>query len=95
MAWKPNHAHDPPDQMLEFLGLQVRLSTLVEMLIAQRDNTLIQIMRCAHWYKEQALHELYPTRKSLGSLDLEMRQAVGQRAIELAIEDSRSGRSVP
>jgi hypothetical protein len=88
-------AHIRPDETLEFFSVQLRLATIIEMLIAQRDNTLIQVTKCAHYYKELALHELYPARKHLGSLDLKMRRAVAQRAIELALEDSRMGRSVP
>ena len=95
MSWQANDAHDPPEQVLEFLSVPLRLSSLIEMLVAQRDNSFAQLAKCAHWYKERALRELYPRRKNLQSLDREMRRAVSQRAIELAIEDSRSGRSVP
>lgn len=87
--------HNPPDQALEFLSVSLRLSSLIEMLVAQRDNTLAQLAKCAHWYRERALRELYPRRKNLGSLNTEMRRAVSQRAIELAMEDSRSGKAVP
>jgi hypothetical protein len=95
MSWQANDAHDPPDQVLEFLSVPLRLSSLVEMLVSQRDNTLLQLAKCAHWYRERALRELYPRRKNLGSLNTDMRRVVSQRAIELAIEDSRSSRSVP
>jgi hypothetical protein len=40
------------------------------------------------------MNELFPSRKHLGSLDLGMRRSVAQRAIELAIEDSRTARTV-
>lgn len=95
MAWEEHDAHNPPDQMLEFLSVPLRLSGLVELLASYRDNTFIQLTKCAYWYKEKALRELYPSRKNLGSLDRGMRRSVAQRAIEMVIEDSRhqSGRS--
>ena len=89
MAWEENDPHNPPNQILEFLSVPVRLSGLVELLISQRDNTFRQLTTCANWYKEQALRELYPSRKNLGSLDKAMRRSVAQRAIEMAINDSR------
>jgi hypothetical protein len=88
MAYAENDAHSPPDQMLEFLSGPLRLSGLVELLVSYRDNTFIQLTRCAFWYKERALRELYPSRKNLGSLDKAMRRSVAQRAIEMAINDS-------
>jgi hypothetical protein len=75
--------------MLEFLSVPLRLSGLVELLLSYRDNTFIQLTKCAYWYKEKALRELYPSRKNLGSLDKAMRRSVAQRAIEMVIEDSR------
>jgi hypothetical protein len=37
------------DETLLFGGVQLRLASIVEMLTSQKENTLIQITRCAHW----------------------------------------------
>lgn len=88
MAYQQNDAHNPPDQTLEFLSVSLRLSGLVELLVSYRDNSFVQLTKCAYWYKERALRELFPVRKNLGSLDKTMRRSVAQRAIEMAIDDS-------
>jgi hypothetical protein len=93
MTWQQNDAHTPPDQTLEFLSVPLRLSSLVELLVMERDNTLIQNMRCARWYRERALQEHYPGKKY--PLTREKRRAIAQRAIEMAIEDAKSGRQLP
>ncbi len=86
---EPDDAHHPPNQTLDFYGVDLRLSSIVEIIITQRDNTLRQVLQCACWYKEQARQELYPTRRAIASLEPENRRAILQRAIELAISDSR------
>ena|SRR5438270_10066421 len=90
-----NEAHSTPDQTLSFFDVPVRLSGLVEMLVSQRDNTHIQLMRCATWYKRKAMAELYPTRKGGTSLNQEMRQAVSDRAIQMVLEDCRANIARP
>jgi hypothetical protein len=93
MARQANEAHTPPDQTLELLSVPLRLSSLVELLVMQRDNMLIQNMRCARWYRERALDELYPGKSY--PLTLAKRRAIAQRAIEMAIEDAEAGRQLP
>jgi hypothetical protein len=95
MQFQPQDAHDPPNQTLEFFGVDVRLSSIVEFMTARRDNTTVQVMRVVNWYKEQARRELYPTRQAIASLKPDMHEAVLQRAIELVIADSRLGISRP
>ena len=85
-------AHHPPNQLIEYLGVPLRLSGLVEMLLSHSENTFTQLLICARYYKERAMRELYPNSKSL---TLEKRRRVARRAIGMAIEDSRSARSVP
>jgi hypothetical protein len=84
-----------PDGALNFFGVDLRLSGLRELLISHRDTTTVQLLRCARWYKERALHELYPTRKSLNHLPPEMYRNVLNRAIEVSAGDSHAGRFVP
>jgi len=95
MACEPNDAHVPPNQMVEFLSVELRLSTIVETLIMRRDNTTVQVGRCVHWYQDQARQDLYPTRKAMPSVKQLMRRAVCDRAIEMVIADSRSRQTRP
>jgi len=95
MAFEPNDAHVPPDQTVEFLSVDLRLSTIVETLIMRRDQGTVQVSRCVRWYQDQARQELYPTRKAVASLNPSMHRAVCDRAIELVISDSRSRQGRP
>jgi hypothetical protein len=63
MAFEPNDAHVPPNQTVEFLSVDLRLSTIVETLIMRRDNATAQVSRCVGWYQDKARQELYPTRR--------------------------------
>ncbi len=94
MPWSVADAHCPPDQELEYRSVKLRLSGLVELLVSHRDNTHMQLTVCARHYKEQALRELYPHIAGLSGLTVEKRYSVIQRAIEMAIDDSRARRSV-
>jgi hypothetical protein len=85
----------PSVEVLKFLGVDLRLSGLQEFLISHRDTTTQQLLRCARWYKEQAMHELYPARKCLNGLTAEMYRNVLNRAIEASAADSHAGRVVP
>jgi hypothetical protein len=95
MAFESNDAHVPASQTVEFLSVDLRLSTIVEMLIMRRDQATVQVSRCAHWYQDNARQELYPTRRSLASMTPSMRRAVAIRAIEMVIADSRSRQRRP
>ena len=90
MEWTEDDAHNPPGQTVEFLGIALRVPSLVEMLVSQRDNTLVQLAKCANWYRTRALDELYPRRKNLGSLNSSMRRSVTQRAIEMVVADCKA-----
>jgi hypothetical protein len=46
----------PPTKFLT-CECSAAVSSLIEMLVAQRDNTLAQLARCAHWYRERALRD--------------------------------------
>lgn len=94
MPWEQNDPHAWPEQVLEFLSVPLRLAGLVELLAAQRDNTLTLLMQCARCYKERAAQELYPGKGYL-TPSRPKRQAIAQRAIEMAIEDSKAGRRMP
>jgi len=94
-APRPDQGNDSFSEALDFYGVDLRLSALLEMLISHRDNTLTQLTKTALWYKERALHELYPSRRSLLSLDRDMRRNVIQRAIEMAVADSSAGTPRP
>ena len=94
-ATRPDQGNDSLSEALNFYGVHLRLSGLLEILISHRDNTLTQLTKTALWYKERALHELYPSRRSLLSLDRDMRRIVIQRAIDMAVADSRAGTPRP
>ena len=93
MTFEPNEAYVPPNQTVEFLGVDLRLSTIVETLVMRRDQGTVQVSRCVRWYQDKAREELYPTRKT--TLDPSMHRAVCDRAIELVISDSRSRQGRP
>ena len=94
-ATRSDQGNDSLSETLNFYGVDLRLSALLEVLISHRDNTLTQLTKTALWYKERALHELYPSRRSLLSLDRHMRRNVIQRAIDMAMADSRAGTPRP
>ncbi len=95
MTFEPNDAHVTPNQTVEFLSVDLRLSTIVETLIMRRDNTTVQVSRCARWYQDKARQELYPSRRSLISMTRLMRRAVDDLAIEMLITDCRSRQKRP
>ena len=74
-------------EVLNYYGFPLRAAALVEILRAQRDDTTVQLTRCAGLYKEEARHKLFPTCKAISSLSTEMRHRVADFTIDLLLRD--------
>jgi hypothetical protein len=83
------------DKCVNCYGVLLSLDAIVQMICMHGNNTYLQILRCAKYYKIKALRELYPTRAGWHSLDGAMRRRLAQRAIELACQDSVSEVELP
>jgi hypothetical protein len=83
------------DQVVKFYGMELRLAAVTELIRSHGENTFFQLGICARYYKEHALKELFPTRRSLQHLTPEQRKSVYGRAIEMAEDDAANGISLP
>jgi hypothetical protein len=84
-------AHPP----IKFYAMELRLVAVTELIRSHGENTFFHLAICARFYKEQALKELFPMRRSLQHLTPEQRQSVYRQAIEMAEQDAANGTSRP
>lgn len=73
---------------ITFYETELSLSAVQEMIRIHGENSLHQILKCARYYKERALADVYPNRASIRSLPSDKRKVIYQRAIALAEEDA-------
>ena len=73
---------------VEYRGETLRVNTVIELIRAQEGHQWLALIKCARHYKERAFEELFPHRSSMTFLSVRQRQAVHNRAIELALEDA-------